>query len=164
MSLRSSLLVFAFVLFAAGSSAQQLLIMKRGKVVSRFNPGDELLFQFKSEKQVNRVTIQSLREFYFVTTSKDTIQYLKIGRIVFRNPGRQKYAVSVFGMGAALLAIWGVNTLAFDSTSPSMRGLRVVGFIAVGVGTFMYFTANSGTKMKGGTRLKYVSYDSPLYR
>jgi hypothetical protein len=164
VSIRSILFLAAFLFVAEISSAQQLLIIKKGKVISRFNPGDELVFQFKNDKQPNRVVIQSLRDFYFISTANDTIQYLKIGRIVFRNPGRRKYGATVFGMGAALLAVWGINTLAFDSTSPSMRGLQVVGFIAIGVGTFIYFTAETGTKLKGYTRLKYVSYDSPLYR
>jgi hypothetical protein len=152
-------------LFSADlASGQQLLLMKKSKVVSRFDPGDELVFQFKGDKQPNRVVIQGLREFYFITTSGDTIQYQRVGRILFRNPERQKYGAMVFGTGVALLAIWGLNSLAYDTTTPSMRGLQVVGFFGVGLGTFIYFTANSGVRMKPGTRLKYISYDSPLYR
>jgi hypothetical protein len=143
---------------------QQLLIMKKGKVISRFNPGDEMLFQFKGDKQPVRVVIRELREFYFITTSKDTIQYLRVGRVIFRNPDRQKYGAMVFGTGAALLAVWGVNALAFDTTSPSMRGLQLVGFFGVGLGAFIYFTANTGVTLNGYKRLKYISYDSPLYR
>jgi hypothetical protein len=146
------------------ASAQQMVIMKKNKIVTRFEAGDELLFQFKDDKQPNRVIIQSIREFYLVTTSGDSIDYQRVGRILFRNPDRQKYGAMVFGTGVALLAIWGVNSLAFDTTSPSMRGLQLVGFFGVGLGTFIYFTANSGVKIKPGTRLKYISYDSPLYR
>ena len=94
MNVRSNLITVVFVLVAACVSGQQLLIMKKGKVIARFNPGDELLFQFKNEKQANRVVIQSLREFYFITTANDSIQYLKIGRILFRNPQKQKWSAN----------------------------------------------------------------------
>lgn len=159
------ILVGIALLFAAHLAVgQQLVIMKKNKIVTRFEAGDELLFQFKGDKQPNRVIIQSIREFYFVTTSKDSIEYQRVGRILFRNPDRQKYGAMVFGTGVAMLAIWGLNSLAYDTTSPSMRGLQLVGFFGVGLGTFIFFTANSGVKMKPGTRLKYISYDSPLYR
>jgi hypothetical protein len=158
-----ALVVVSFLCFDV-VQAQQLLIMKKGNVVSRFEPGDDLLFVFKKEKQVNHVTIQTLREFYLITMARDTIQYQAIGRIKFRNPERRKYGVTTFATGAALLGVWAINSLAFDSNSTSMRGLRFVGFLGIGVGAFIFFTADSSMKINGIRRLKYISYDSPLYK
>jgi hypothetical protein len=156
--------VVLFLLVCAEANGQQLLIMKKGKIVSRFEQGDDLLFVMKNEKQLNHVTIQSLREFYLITTARDTIKYQQIGRIKFRNPQKRKYGVTTFASGAALLGIWAINSLAFDPNSQSMRGLRFVGLLGVGVGIFIFFTADSSVKLNGIRRLKYISYDSPLYK
>jgi hypothetical protein len=151
-------------LLGSVAQAQQILVMKKGEVTARINPGDELLFVFKDDKQVNHVTIQSIREFYFITTSKDTIPYQRVGKLVYRSPERRKRGVVMIASGAALLAVYGINSLAFDVDTPSMRGLRLVGFLGVGFGSLLCLTANSSTKLSGARRLKYASYDSPLYR
>lgn len=164
MRIRAILLTSFFLIASCAVQGQQLVIMKKGNVTTRFNSGDELVFVMKNDKQPNRVIIQSIREFYFITTGKDTIQFQKVGKILFRNPERKKYGAGVFAAGAIFLGVWGVNSLAFDTSSPSMRGLRFIGFVGVGVGAFIYFTANSKIVLKGATRLKYISYDSPLYR
>jgi hypothetical protein len=158
------LLAFCLVLTATVARGQQMLVMNKGSVTDRFNSGDELLFVFKNEKQVIRVTIQSIREFYFITTSKDTIAYQRVGKIVYRNPERQRRGAIMAATGAGLLAVYGLNSLAFDQNTPSMKGLRLVGVFGVGFGIIIYLTANSSKKLKGGRRLKYASYDSPLYR
>jgi hypothetical protein len=158
-------LALAFImLFGPSVGAQQLLIIKKGSVSFRYNPGDEIYFELKDQKQIHHTTIQNLREFYFTTVQGDTIQYQRIALLAFRNDARKKYGMSTAIAGAVLLGVYGLNSIAFDPNTPAMRGLRLVGVLGIASGAIIYLTADKKMRLTNGRRLKYVTYDSPLYR
>ena len=160
----TALLLFLLLAFTASVHGQQLLIMKKGKVIARYNPGDEIYFELKDQRQMHHAVLQSLREFYFVTVHGDTIQHSRVARIGFKSPNRKKHGMITALSGLALLGVYGLNSIAFDENSTSMRGLRLVGLLAVGSGMIIWFTSESSVRINGVKRLKYASYDSPLYR
>jgi hypothetical protein len=160
----SLLLLFFLAAFAVSVHGQQLLIMKKGKVIARYNPGDEIYFELKDQRQMHHAVLQSLREFYFVTVHGDTIQHSRVARIGFKSEGRKKYGMVTALMGLGLLGVYGLNAIAFDENSTSMRGLRLVGLLAVGSGMIIWFTSESSVRINGVRRLKHAAYDSPLYR
>jgi len=156
--------VLVSIMSAGSVQAQQLLIMKKGSVISRFNPGDEIFFELKDQKQIHHTAIQNIREFYFTTVQGDTIQYQRVALVAFRNPERKKFGLTTAITGVALLGVYGLNSLAFDTQTPAMRGLRFVGILGAGVGMFIYLSADKKVRMNGVRRLRYIPYDSPLYR
>lgn len=165
MKLSKTLLLVAFVIFAEGTlCGQQLLVLKQGKVLARFDEGDEIFFQLKDQRQVHHSALQSIREFYFVTVNQDSIPFSRVYSLTFRSEARKKYGAVTMLTGAALLGVYGLNSLAFDEDTQSMRGLRTVGLFGIGFGALIYFTSQSTIKLTGIKRLKYASYDSPLYK
>jgi len=161
----SRLLFTALLLAFAGSTfGQQLLVMKKGRVVARFEPGEDFYFQLKDQRQVYHVTLQTIREFYFTTMNRDSIAYTRIASVHFKNADRKKFGMTTALTSAGLLAVYGLNTIAFDERSPAMRGLRFVGITGVFVGTIIYLRSDRRVKMDGRKRLRYAAYDSPLYR
>jgi hypothetical protein len=160
----TGLLLLLFLMLAASVHGQQLLLMKKSKVIARYNPGDDIYFELKDQRQMHHATLQSLREFYFVTVHGDTVQHSRVARIGFKNQSRKRYGMVTAVTGAALLGVYGINSIAFDEESQSMRGLRLVGLWGVGLGMLIWFTSESSVRINGAKRLKYVSYDSPLYR
>jgi len=158
------LLVSLIVAFAGSSQCQQLLLIRKGSVATRYNESDEIYFQLKDQRQIHHTTIQTIREFYFLTASRDTIPYSRVESVHFRNYERKKFGAVTTLTGFGLLGVYGLNTLAFDEDTPAMRGLRIVAFMGIVVGTVIYFRAERKIKLGGRTRLKFVSYDSPLYR
>lgn len=164
--MRVSVLLTVILMMALGDTvqAQQLLIIKKGAVSSRFDQGDDIYFELRDQKQIHHAVIQHIREFYFTTVQGDTIQYQRVALVAFRNDERKRFGMTTAITGVALLGVYGLNSLAFDRQTPAMRGLRFVGILGAGAGTFIYLTADKKVRLNGIRRLKYVSYDSPLYR
>jgi hypothetical protein len=158
------LLLLLLSTVAASVHGQQLLVMKKGKVIARYNSGDDIYFELKDQRQLHHAVLLVSREFSFVTAQFDTIQHSRVARIGFKNESRKRYGMVTALTGAALLGVYGLNSIAFDEQSPSMRGLRLVGSLGVGFGLLIWFTSESSVRIKGATRLKFASYDSPLYR
>lgn len=158
------LVLLVLILSIADVVAQQMLILKKGKVLARFNQGDEVYFELKDQRQIHHTTIQSIRDFYFTTVGNDTIQYSRVAFFQFRNDEGKIRGKTMAVIGVALLGVYGLNSLAFDEVSPSMRGLRLVGGLGTAIGMTLYLTSTKKIKLKGFKRLKYIPYDSPLYR
>lgn len=159
-----TLLSLMFMSGAACAQSWQMLLMKRGRVLARYNPGDPILFVLKGDKQVRSAGIIAIREFDFVTSTKDTIQFLNVASLKFRNSARKKYGITTVLTSAALFSVYFLNSVAFDKNESSMRGLRAVGIYGAVFGTAIYLTSNRTTRLKNGKRLKGISYESPLYR
>jgi hypothetical protein len=148
----------------ADAQSWQMLLMKNGRILTRYNPGDPILFVLKGDKQVRGAAILAVREFDFITSTKDTIEFLQVASLKFRNSARKKYGVATVLASAALFSVYFLNSVAFDKNESSMRGLRAVGIYGAVFGTAIYLTSNKTTRLKKGKRLKGISYESPLYR
>lgn len=148
------------------SAQQQLLLMKKGRIIGRFNPGDEIRFELKDQRKIaHHTAIMTIRQFDFITINKDTIEFSRIHKIKFKSANRAKLATSHFIAGAALVGLSYLLEPAFgDGNKTSVQGVRFVGIYAIAYGSFMMLTRNTGIKLNGIKRLKSIPYDSPLYR
>lgn len=161
-----SIFLVLFLLMSGVATGQswQMLLMKRGSIVTRYNPGDPILYVLKGDKQVRKASILAVHEFDFVTSGRDTIPFSSVAAIKFRSTARKKYAVSTMLGGAALLGVYLLNSSAFDKNESSMRGLRFIGLYGMGVGVLILLTSNQTVRLNGIKRLKGISYTSPLYK
>ncbi len=67
------------------SFAQQLVLLKRETVVARWEVGDLLQYKLKSgEKGLGR--IRELHDFFLITTSYDTIQFIELAKLRVHQP------------------------------------------------------------------------------
>jgi hypothetical protein len=160
------LLFILFVVSGFTASAQQMVVIKKGKISVRYNLGDEIRFTLKDEpKQVHHAAILSIREFEFLTLQKDTIKYSDIARLKFKNKNLKKYVVSTLIGSGVLLGLHFVLKEPFGEKNPiAVKGLAY----AAGSGIIPIFFAlianKSQMKLNGYRRLKFVNYDSPLYK
>ena len=160
-------LVIFLVLFAAAYSAagQQMVVMKRGKTLVRYNLGDEIRFVLKGDDQAYHAAILSIREFEFITLQKDTIRYNDIAQLRFKNKGLKKYVVSTLIASGSLMALHFALKGPFGEKNPqAVNGLAY----AAGAGlipiTFAVLFNKSKIKLENGKRLRFINYDSPLYK
>jgi hypothetical protein len=171
-SLKKALLICQIATLIIGLSivsytaeAQQMVVLKKGRIVTRFNLGDEIRFVLKNDKkQTYHAALIIIREFDFITVQKDTIKYSDIAKLKFKNDGRRKYgqgtvltALALAGLGLALEKPFG------DKNPQAIKGLYTVGILGTAFGTFFMLTSKSSIKFNGKNRLKFINYDSPLY-
>jgi hypothetical protein len=158
-------LIVGLITIGLAADAQQMVVLKRGKIISRYNLGDEIRFVLKGDrKQAYHAALISIREFDFITVQKDTIQFGDIAKLKYKNPARRKYgqgtiltALALGGLGFALEKPFG------DKNPQAIRGLYTVGALGTVFGTFFILTSKSQIKLNGKNRLKFINYDSPLY-
>src|SRR5690349_16101953 len=98
-------LFFIFLSIAGSVSAQQMIVIKKGHIMTRYNLGDDIRYVLKGDKQVYHAAILSIREFEFVTLQKDTVKYLDVARLKFKNKGAMNYLKSTLIGSAALTAL-----------------------------------------------------------
>lgn len=159
-----SVLTIIFLLTWSLTCSQQLLLLKGGRILTRYNIGDEIYFELKDQRQVHHTSIASLREFDFITVNEDTIQLSRVASIHFKNYARRKYSRGILLTGAALIGVYYLNSIAFDTSSPSMKGLYWVGVYGVAAGVVINLTSKKSVRLEGVKRLKCVPWDSPLIK
>lgn len=160
--------VLLFVLVAASVvvEAQQMVVMKRGgKPIARYNLGDDIRFVLKGDNQEYHAAILSIREFEFITLQKDTIRYNEIAALKFRNPGLKKYVTTTLIASASLMALHFALKGPFGDSNPqSVNGLAYVAGAGLIPLAFAAVMNRSKIKLKGYKRLRFINYDSPLYK
>lgn len=145
--------------------AQQFVLIKKGKIKMRYNLGEEIKFTLKDQgDQVFHTAILQIKEFEFITIQKDTIEYARISKLKFQNPRKKQAHATVIG-SAALLALHFALKEPFGEKNPfAVRGLAYtagLGFITAGLN---YLRGRGTIKLNGHKRLKFINYDSPLYK
>lgn len=148
------------------SAGQQMVVMKRGgKVIARYNLGDDIRFVLKGDKQEYHAAILSIREFEFITLQKDTIKYSDIATLKFRNPGLKKYIKTTLIGSASLMALHLALKGPFGESNPtSVNGLAYVAGAGLIPLAFAVVMNKSKIKLTGYKRLRFINYDSPLYK
>jgi hypothetical protein len=159
------ILVVLFLLIASCTQAQQMAVMKKGHIMARYYLGDEIRFVLKGDDQMYHAAIMSIQEFSFVTMQRDTIKFLDVAKLKFRNKGAMNYVKSTLLGSAGLTALHFALKPAFGKkNAQSVNGL----LYAAGVGAvstlFVLATSRSHIRIRGYKRLKFINYDSPLYR
>jgi hypothetical protein len=161
-----NLLLLIIVLFITSSvSAQQVAVLKKGHIAYRYYQGDEIRYILKGDKQEHHAAILSIHEFDFVTLQRDTVKFMDVAKLKFKNGIPWTYVKSTLIGSAALLALHFALKPAFGDKNPqSINGLSY----AAGAGAislvFVFATSRSHMKLNGIKRLKFINYDSPLYR
>lgn len=142
-----------------------MVVIKKGHIMQRYNLGDEIYFVRKDDDQLYHAAIMSIQEFSFVTMQRDTIKYLDVAKLKFRRKGLWKYAKSTLIGSAGLTALHFALKPAFGKSNPqSINGLLYVaatGPLSVLIGVL---SSRSHIKISGFKRIKFINYDSPLYR
>ncbi len=147
------------------TSAQQVLLLKHNHVTSRFNLGDEITFELKGSRQTYKTAILVMREFDFVTMQKDTIAYRDISKLKFFRPGLFKSATSTLVASAAISGLGAILHRPFGDKNPqAIRGMYAVGILGGITGVSQILMSRRVVRLNLNKRLKYISYESPLYR
>ena len=157
--------LFLFLIIAGSAAAQQMVVVKKGKIISRYNLGDEIHFVLKGDDQSYNAAILSIREFEFITLQKDTIHFNQIAKLKFRNKGTMNYVKSTLIGSAGLLALHFALKEPFGDKNPqAIKGLAFAAGGGVVSILFVLATSHSKIKLNGFKRLKFINYDSPAYR
>jgi len=142
-----------------------MVVIKKGRIISRFNLGDEIRFTLKGDKQLHHTALLSIHEFEFITIQKDTIQYNQVAKLKFRNKGVWNYVKSTLVGSAGLMALHFALKGPYSSKNPqAVKGLAYAAGGGVVSVLFVLATSRTSVKLTGFKRLKFINYDSPLYR
>lgn len=142
-----------------------MVVIKKGKIITRYNLGDEIRYVLKGDKQPYNAAILQIREFEFITLQKDTVKFLDVAKLKFRNKGAMNYAKSSLIGAAGLTALSFALEPAFGSKNPqAINGMRYAAGAGLISTLFVLATSRTQIKLVGFKRLKFINYDSPLYR
>jgi hypothetical protein len=160
-----SVLFLVVVATSLSVDAQQMVVLKKGKVLTRYNLGDEIRFVLKGDKQVYHAAILSIREFDFLTLQKDTIRFNQIAELKFRNKGLKKYATStLIGSGSLMALHFALKGPFGEKNKQAVNGLAYVAGAGLLPLAFAAIMNRSKIKLTGFKRLKFINYDSPMYK
>jgi hypothetical protein len=144
---------------------QQMAVIKKGTIMIRYNLGDEIRFVLKGDKQMYKAAILSIREFEFITLTKDTIKFNQVAKLKFQNKGVKSYMKSTLIGAAGLMALhFALKEPYGDKNPQAVNGLAYAAGAGVVSSLFILATSKSHIKLNGFKRLKFINYDSPLYR
>jgi len=163
--------VVLLLLFAGCAHAQQMAVMKKGRILQRYYLGDEIRFILKGDKQKYHAVVASIQEFSFTTMQRDTIKFLDIAKLKFKSNvfKLDKITTSTLIGSAALTGLHFALKPSFGKKNPqSVNGILYVA--EVGMASLVLskiiglISSHSSMKLTGWKRLKFINYDSPLYR
>lgn len=163
---RVLLIIFLFLFIASQPvDGQQMIVLKKGRIISRFNLGDDVRFVLKGDKQTYHAAILQIHEFEFITLQKDTVKFKDIAKLKFKNKGAMNYVKSTLLGSAGLMALHFALKPAYGDKNPqAIKGLAYAAGGGVVSTLFVLATSRSHIKLNGFKRLKFINYDSPLYR
>lgn len=142
-----------------------MLVIKKGRILSRYNLGDDIRYVLKGDKQVYHAAILSIREFEFITLQKDTVKYLEVAKLKFKNKGGMNYLKSTLIGSAALTALSFALEPAYGDKNPqAIKGMRFAAGAGVVSSLVAVALSRSQIKISGFKRIKFINYDSPLYK
>lgn len=150
--MRVSFLI-GFILIGMSATAQnQLVLMKRGKVIARFNEGETMKFKMKDNTVKEDVAIQ-FTDFSIITLSDtlvhNTIEKIHVGKR--RKPtALNKAGTLLMVVGVGYFVIDGVNTLFFVEGQEGLdKGVVTTSLILTSVGAACKFIRNPYQKLRG---------------
>lgn len=143
---------------------KQLVLLKREKVIMRFNPGDELVISLKGKKQKLNTYINNLFDTA-VMVHRTIVPLHKIDRVYFSHTG----LVNLIGKflvvaGVAYFVIDQFNVIVVNGDEPTLDDNVTTASVAmVAAGLPMMLIKKKSQKMGGKHRLLTVSEGSPFY-
>jgi hypothetical protein len=143
---------------------KQLVLLKREKVIMRFNPGDAIVISLKGKKQRIDSYINNLFDTA-VALHNTVVPLHKIDRVYFSHTG----LVNLIGKflvvaGVAYFVIDQFNVIVVNGDEPSLNEDVTAASVAmVAVGLPMMLIKKKSQKLTGKYRLITVSEGSPFY-
>lgn len=143
----------------------QLLLMRRGEIVLRLNPGDEIVYALKGSKDIYRTYVNNLSDSS-VTTGSVEVPFQKIDRLYFYQ--KQFYndlGEKLAAAGILLFAADQINNSVVQGNDFSLnRGVTVTSIALVGAGLPMALIRKKSQVINYKYQLITVRKGSPLYR
>jgi hypothetical protein len=161
------LLMLVFTISATSLSAQkQLVLLKRGDVVTRFTEGDYMRFKLKNNTFAEGLAVQFTD--VSIITLNDTIHFSSIYKINakgHRKPsGLNKLGTVLIIAGVGYFVIDQVNTLFFvEGQSGIDEGVAITSISLVATGAALRFIRSPYQKLRG-LSLRTIDSSSRYYR
>jgi hypothetical protein len=143
---------------------KQLVLLKRQKVIMRFNPGDQLIISLKGEKQKLDSYVNNLFDTA-VLLHQTVIPIHKIDKVYFRQSG----VINLIGNflvvgGVAYFLIDQINVVLVNGEEANLDDdVTTVSAAMVAVGLPMMLIKKKSQKIRGNYRLMTVQKGSPFY-
>lgn len=142
------------------SAQPQLALLKKDRIITRFNEGEYIRFQRRGESDFIRAIITGIHPGYFML-GVDTIYHYEVVKVDVRKKLLAGFKVAPIGKGlmiagASLFLIDAFNTTVIQGESYSLdKSVARGGFILIGVGALMQVVNNN--YFKTGRKKKLAS-------
>lgn len=169
MPVRIPVVILSFLLlFFSGTvlhAQRQLLILKKGHVMHRFYPGDDVYLKLKGSPDRIHSYLNNIMEDALVL-QKDTIPFHKIERTyIYESERRNSNGAKLMVAGVLLFGIdyanqeW-IQKKDYDASS----GVSITSAVLVGTGLPLMFIKKKSQVISYKYRLMMVKAGDPLYR
>ncbi|MCU0420582.1 MAG: hypothetical protein MUC38_13095 [Cyclobacteriaceae bacterium] len=158
-------LFLALVLMSQLAIAQkQLLLLKRGKVIHVFRPGETIRLKRTDDENITRSYVNNIFE-YAVVLHQDTIPFQKIERLYVPEPSvMNKLGGMLVVGGGGLFAIDQVNQLIQGNGLSLDQDISTISLACVGAGLPMMLIRKKSQRLRYPYRLLMVKLGDPLYQ
>jgi len=162
-----TLLAIVFISLSISAHAQrQVVVMRKARVVDRYNVGDFIRYSTSSPKKFSRAQIVALTDTTIVTR-KDTVLFYHIRLIEYKPTGLtvEKFGNDCIGAGIALLLGDLINvTIVQDHEYDFNRGVVIASLSMIGTGIILRIFGKDHMKIRMNNRLLIVNQSSALYK
>jgi hypothetical protein len=156
-SIAFAAVILIFLCFPANAQ-KQLLLLKKGKILHRFYPGDDIYIKIKGNPDRIHSYVNNILD-NAVVLHHDTIPFHQIERTyIYESGGRNAAGTTFVGAGVILFLIQLINQGEIDS------GVTIVSGALVGVGLPMMLIKKKSQVLSYKYRLLMVKAGDPLYR
>lgn len=162
-------LFFALLIGMIAHAQQQVVVMKKDRVIHRYNVGDFLRYSTGKKKDFRRDQIVELTDTTIITRN-DTIPYYKIrlidmhqeaqSGVTLRQIGYYSIAAGVLLPLADLINVGLVQ----DKSYSFDRGVGITSGALIATGAVLLLISKPYMKVQFNKRVMIVGYDSPLYK
>jgi hypothetical protein len=158
--------IVIFVLAATATYSQKQLVLLKGQdVLLRLNPGDDIRFKIKGQKQIIHSYVNNLLDGRLVT-HRDTFLFANIERIYFHRPLRiNVWGGTMMAGGILLFGIDQLNNSGIHGEEMTLdQGVTTASIALVGVGLPLLLVKKKSQKLTYKYRLLTVAEGSAFYR
>jgi hypothetical protein len=165
-SLRQIILI-VFVLLVPGVAVAQvqLILLKRGKVVLRLDPGDTFIYRQKGSMDIHKSYVNNLSDTT-ITTRNDEVSFRSIDRIYFSEKKfYQDAGQKITAAGILLFAGDQINNSVVQGNDLSLdRGVCITSISLVAIGLPMALIKKNFQTINYKYRLMTIRKGSALYK
>lgn len=164
--MRSLILIAIVILVSQEAVGQvQLLLLKRGEIILRLDPGDTFMYRQKGSEDIHKSYVNNLSDTS-VTTGNDVVSFRSIDRIYFSrkqfyNDAGEKFTAA----GLLLFAADQINNSLIQGNDFTLdRGVSITSISLVVVGLPMALIRKKSHVINYKYRLMTVRKGSALYK